>query len=174
MLLETYTLKIFKSKCRSMEKGVHCFAFLDQDVSDALPYLNSVLGGFEYITDPPSVTFKAHGKLITVHGKKIAVNALKNRIEAEKIIEWLKNEINSAWENKCRIAPSYSSMPKPKLIEILKLLPKTNCKKCNESTCMIFAIRVAEGAKGPEECPQIDAGKRQQLGRYMQQFNMDI
>jgi len=74
--------------------GVHCFAHLQQDISDALPYLNSVLGGFEYLTDPPAVTFRVQGKLITVHGKKIAVNALKDEKEAVKIIEWLKNEIN--------------------------------------------------------------------------------
>ena len=174
MLLDTYTLEIFKSKCRSSEKGVHCFAFLDQDVSDALPFLNSELGGFEYIVDPPSVTFKAHGKLITVHGKKIAVNALKDEIEAEKIIEWLKNEINSAWENRSQITPCYTAMPKPKLIEILKLLPKTNCRECQESTCMVFATRVAEGAKGPEDCPQIEPDKRQELSRYLQQFNLAI
>nr|MDA8403238.1 Fe-S cluster protein [Desulfobacteraceae bacterium] len=72
MLLETYTLEIFNSKCQPGAMGVHCFAHLDQDVSYALPYLNAVLGGFEYLKDPPSVTFKAQGKLITVHGNKIA------------------------------------------------------------------------------------------------------
>ena len=50
MVLNTYTLKIFKSKCQSDAKGIHCFAHLDQDVSEVLPYLNSVLGGFEYLT----------------------------------------------------------------------------------------------------------------------------
>ncbi|WP_291347507.1 hypothetical protein [Desulfobacula sp.] len=62
MLLETYTLEIFKSKCQSDARGVHCFAHLDQDVEQALPYLNSVLGGFEYLKDPPAVTFRAQGK----------------------------------------------------------------------------------------------------------------
>ena len=51
---------------------------LDQDISPALPYLNAVLGGFEYIKDPPSVTFRIQGKLLTVHGDKIAVNALQD------------------------------------------------------------------------------------------------
>ena len=43
MLLEDYTLEIFKSKCQADAKGVHCFAHLGQDVSEALPYLNAVL-----------------------------------------------------------------------------------------------------------------------------------
>ena len=40
------------------------------------------------------MTFRSQGKLITVHGRKIAINALKDEIEAEKIVKWLKNEIN--------------------------------------------------------------------------------
>jgi hypothetical protein len=36
------------------------------------------------------VTFKMHGKLLAVHSRKIAVNALKDEMEARKIVEWLK------------------------------------------------------------------------------------
>ena len=86
---------------------MHCIAELDEDVSDALPYLNVVLGGFEYIVDPPSVTFKAYGKLITVYGRRIAVNALKDEAEAETILTWLKKEINEAWENREWIEPCF-------------------------------------------------------------------
>ena len=40
--------------------------------------------------DPPAVTFRVHGKIITVHGDRIAVNALKEEEEADKILDWLK------------------------------------------------------------------------------------
>jgi ArsR family metal-binding transcriptional regulator len=64
--------------------NVNCFAHLDQDVSPTLPYLNTSLYGFEYIKEPPSVTFRAQGKLITVHSHKIEVNTLKDENEAKK------------------------------------------------------------------------------------------
>ncbi|MDD9301315.1 MAG: Fe-S cluster protein [Desulfobacter sp.] len=173
MLLKNYSLEIFKSKCQADAKGVHCFAHLQQDVSKVLPYLNTVLGGFEYLQNPPTVTFRAQGKLITVHGNKIAVNALKDEIEARKIVEWLKNEINAAWEDKENIEPSTQGMPKPGIIEILKLLPKTNCKDCGDPTCMVFATKVAEGAKGGQDCPGMSPPQRDKLSRYMKQFNLD-
>ncbi len=160
MLLKEYDLEIFKSKCQADAKGVHCFAHLHQDVSEALPYLNTVLGGFEYLKDPPAVTFKAQGKLITVHGNKIAVNALKDELEAKKIVEWLKNEINDAWEKHDEIEPSYKGMPRPGIIEILKLLPKTNCRECDQPTCMVFATKIAEGAKGPDDCTQLNDNQK--------------
>jgi ArsR family metal-binding transcriptional regulator len=171
MLLETYRLEIFNSECNPGAMAVHCFAHLDQDVSAALPYLNSVLGGFEYIPDPPSVTFKAQGKLITVHGRKIAVNALRDEAEARKIVAWLRREINDAWDNRDSITPKYEGASRPQLIEILKLLPKTNCRECGEPTCMVFAAKVAEGAKGIEVCTPLESEKHRKLEDYMSQFD---
>jgi ArsR family metal-binding transcriptional regulator len=172
MLLESYHLEIFNSACNPGAMTVHCFAHLDEDVGPALPYLNTVLGGFGYTADPPSVTFKAQGKLITVHGRKIAVNALKDEAEARKIVEWLKREINEAWENRASIEPSETAAPRPQVIEILKRLPKTNCRKCGEPTCMVFAVRLAEGAKGAEACPELDEQQRLDLDKYLGRFNL--
>lgn len=174
MLLENYNLEIFNSKCMPGSMGVHCFAHLDQDVSEAIPYLNTVLGGFSFTKEPVSVTFKSQGKLISVHPQKIAINALKDETEASKIVEWLKREINDAWEKRDSITPSYEAMPQPKMMEILKLLPKTNCKDCGEPTCMVFATRVIEGAKGHENCPQLDSANREKLKSYLGKFNLDF
>ena len=62
MLLESYQLEIVNSICMPGAMGVHCFAHLDQDVAEAIPYVNAVLGGSTFIKDPPSVTFKSQGK----------------------------------------------------------------------------------------------------------------
>jgi ArsR family metal-binding transcriptional regulator len=173
MLLESYRMDIFNNACMPGAMSVQCHAHLDQDVSAALPYLNAELGGFEYIKDPPSVTFKLHGKLLTVYGGKIAVNALKDAAEARKIIEWLKREINAAWANRDSITPRHEGLPRPQVIRILKCLPKTNCRECGEPTCMVFATRVAEGVKGSDDCPALQADAKQALDRYMQPFAVD-
>ena len=153
MLLKSYTTEIFNNECMPGAMTVQCFAHLDQDVSAALPFLNAELGGLTYIKDPPSVTFQLHGKLLTVHSRKIAVNALKDEPEARKIVEWLKREINNAWEQRHSITPCYEGMPRPQVIRILKCLPKTNCRECGAPTCMVFATRVAEGVKDGDDCP---------------------
>lgn len=170
MLLETYELEIFNSKCTPGAMSVHAFAHLGQDVGEALPLINAVLGGFAYIREPPSVTFRVHGKLITVHARRIAINALKDGAEARTIVEWLKREINDAWENRETITPCYESAKQPKLIEILKLLPKTNCRECGAPTCMVFASQTVEGAKTDEACTALDHDQREKLKAYMGQF----
>ena len=173
MLLKNYSKEIFRPECNPGFESVHCIAHLDQNIDPVLPYLNAVLGGFEYLKNPPAVIFRSQGKLITVHGTKIAINALRDEAEADKILKWLKREINEVWENRDNIQPSCEGAPKPKVIEILKLLPRTNCKKCGVSTCMVFAARMAEGAKGVEDCPGLDQENRAKLESYMEQFNFD-
>jgi len=174
MLLNSYKKEVFRAECNPSFESLHCIAHLDQDISEALPYLNATLGGFEYLKDPPAVTFKVHGKLITVHPREIAVNALKDEEEVDKILEWLKREINEAWEKRDEIEPKYEGAPKPKVFEILKLLPRTNCRDCGEPTCMVFAARIAEGAKGPEDCPPLAGEKRMRLQEYMKPYKFDF
>ncbi len=58
-------------------------------------------------------------------------------------------------------------------MEILKLLPKTNCRQCNAPTCMVFAARMAEGAKAPEDCPALDREHQKRLAAYMERFKFD-
>ncbi len=41
-------------------------------------------------------------------------------------------------------------------LEILKFLPKTNCKKCGYPSCLAFAFALATGATEPERCPELD------------------
>ena len=41
-------------------------------------------------------------------------------------------------------------------MEILKLLDKSNCRKCNEATCLAFAAAVARGKRALNECPGIE------------------
>jgi ArsR family metal-binding transcriptional regulator len=174
MLLESYRLEIFNNECMPGAMTVQCFAHLDQDVSEALPFLNTELGGFTYIKNPPSVTFRLHGKLLTVHGKKIAVNELKDEVETRKIVEWVKHEINDAWEKRETITPRYEGMPQPQVIEILKCLPMTNCRDCGEPTCMVFATRVAEGAKDSNDCPALTQAAKADLDAYMKPYAMGV
>ena len=146
MMLKHYR-KEFRRPPNPSAKHLRCVAYLDENISDVLPYLNTVLRGHQYITDPPSLTLKFNGKLITIYSQEIAINIVKDKAEADKILEWLKQEINDTWKRRNQIKPSFSVAQKPGILNILKLLPKTNCKECGQPTCMVFALLVIEGKK---------------------------
>lgn len=40
-------------------------------------------------------------------------------------------------------------------MDILRILPKTNCRGCRELTCLVFAVSVFQGRKKLSECPYV-------------------
>lgn len=170
MLLQSYRKEISRPKCNHSFQSVDCRAHLDQDIAQAMPYLNAQLGAFEYSGDPPAMTLRAQGKIIGVHPRLITINTLRDEEEADKILRWLQNEINDAWDKRAEIQPSTASAPRPSLLEILKLLPRTNCRQCGQPTCMVFAAQAAEGGKSAANCPELSPEKAELLDQYLAKF----
>ena len=51
----------------------------------------------------------------------------------------------------------------PSGIEILKLLPKTNCGECGQPTCLAFAMNIAAGKMELSACPYVSEEARAAL-----------
>jgi acetyl-CoA decarbonylase/synthase complex subunit gamma len=48
-------------------------------------------------------------------------------------------------------------------LEIFKLLPKTNCKKCGKPTCLAFAMALAQKRANLDECPDVSEQAKEKL-----------
>jgi hypothetical protein len=55
------------------------------------------------------------------------------------------------------------SQPK-NAMEIFKLLEKSNCRECNEKTCLAFAAAVFQGKKQLDECPRLGSDVIERFG----------
>jgi hypothetical protein len=49
-------------------------------------------------------------------------------------------------------------------MEIFKVLPQTNCKDCNEKTCLAFAVAVFKNRKPLDQCPHLAPGVLEKFG----------
>jgi acetyl-CoA decarbonylase/synthase complex subunit gamma len=49
-------------------------------------------------------------------------------------------------------------------VEIFKLLPKTNCKKCGFPTCLAFAMKLAQRQTSLDKCPDVSEEAKRILG----------
>lgn len=154
-LIESYRLEIRRSHCHPGFEGVHGIVHLAVDIGEAIPYLHGALGGDAFTAAPPSVLFKAHGRLVGVHGRQIAINALRDAEEAERVARWIVAEINEAWQR--RGDPAAPALPRrpPGVLEVLRRLPRTNCGECRAPTCLAFAVGVAQGGRRLEDCPHL-------------------
>jgi ArsR family metal-binding transcriptional regulator len=169
MLLKSFQTKFVRPP-NPTAQHLRCFACFEDDISAALPYLNTVLKGHEFSLEPPSLTIKYPGKLITLTSREIAINIVKDQDEAREILEWLQGEINAAWERRAEITPNFQVAAAPRVLNILKLLPRSNCGACGQPTCMVFAVQVSQGAQGPGDCTQLDPENLGRLQEYLRPF----
>lgn len=55
-------------------------------------------------------------------------------------------------------------------MEVFKLLPKTNCRKCNKPTCLVFAADVFQGRASLNDCPFVGDEIIQKFGTKQETF----
>ncbi len=174
MLLDQIeNFEIFRPKMDSTKEVLHAIATFAADIAPAFPYLNSELGGWDYDQPNQVLLLKlADGKWITLHAHEIAIRGARDLEESHALLRWIKGQINDIYDRRDEITPRYTSQAKLKVMEILKLLPMTNCKACGYATCMAFAAALREGEITPRDCPPLwedtFAQKRERLENYLQ------
>ena len=176
MLLDRIeNLDIFRPKMDSSKEVLQAIATFQADISPAFPYVNAELGGWDYDQTNQALLLKlSEGKWITLHPHKIAIRGARDLEEAHALMEWIKGQINEIYERRDRLTPRYVSQAGLKIMEILKLLPMTNCKACGYATCMAFAAALREGEIRREDCPPLGEEKFREkqvkLQAYLESF----
>jgi ArsR family metal-binding transcriptional regulator len=141
MLLHSYQITRVLP-CLADPEKIRVIAEISDEIHEAFPYLNAILKGCIYNHPALTLTIKKDGKLFTLHTHHITLAKIEDEKEAEEILEWLKNLINETYDKRDRIGPDYSKGADLKALDIFKLLPGTNCKKCGEPTCLAFAVKL--------------------------------
>ena len=153
MLVHNYILRIVLAECNPSSEKVNALVELSEDISEVLPYLNTVLKGFQYSDDEKILTVKRKGRLITFRRQQIAITKLEDEKEAREVMEELKQVVNETYENKNHIKPTYTSKSVPRPTDIFKLLPGKNCKECGVPTCFAFAFKLTNNELEWKQCP---------------------
>ena len=130
---------------------------LETDITEVLPYVNATVEKGEFIPGIPVLVWKEGARRYALRPREIAVSNIADRDEAGEVVRAVVEKINAIWENRGEIEPSYETFEKPKVLDVLKLLPGTNCRECGVPTCMAYAAKLVEGKKTLGECPSLGA-----------------
>jgi ArsR family metal-binding transcriptional regulator len=176
MLLERVEhLEIFRPKCDATKEVLHAIAEFASDISPALPYLNAELGGWDYDAQNHVLLLKlSAGKWITLHPHKVAIRGCRDLEEAHALVEWIKGQLNEIYARRHDLTPRFTGQAGLKVMEILRLLPMTNCKVCGYATCMAYAAALREGEITLEDCIPLQEEnfriKREKLRVYLESY----
>lgn len=152
MLIESYDLKITVSTHDTEEFEYEAIAHLDTDIRQVLAYLNAILSRGIYSPGRPSLAWRKEGHNIGFWPDRIAADNLESREKAKEIIDSLVALVNQTWERRDEIEPDATTHERRQPLELFRLLPQTNCKRCGAETCFAFALRLAAGQAGLEGC----------------------
>ncbi|MCM8788252.1 MAG: hypothetical protein NC907_00500 [Candidatus Omnitrophica bacterium] len=145
--------------CLAMPERIRFIAEMDRDISEIMPYLNAVFEDAIYNHKGPYITLKKDDRLVSVAGKQLTGSKVIDLKDAEELIKWFKAIVNRCYENRNSIKPNTERRRKLTPLDIYKLLPRTNCKKCGEATCMAFAVKIAEEQKNILACAELFSGR---------------
>lgn len=177
MYLEQVELK-FIEPCTTAGNKIKIIADLSRDVSDIFPYLNSHIKSSMYNKRAVTFTFKVGQKLITLFPNRLTITKLLNETDAYEMMDYVQNLVNEVDENRANIEPSDEMRKPPSPIEIYKNLPKLNCKKCEEITCMAFASKLLSGEKSIKKCvplyEEVNIEKLENLETLMMMLGYEV
>ena len=116
---------------------------LDTDVSELFPYINAAVEGATYYDKPHYITFPLRDCHCSIYGETVAAGAFEDRDQALEFVSHLIDFLNDISSRKDSIKPNHKKYRHQPVLEVFKLLPRTNCKECGFTTCMAFAAAIS-------------------------------
>ncbi|MBS7655454.1 hypothetical protein KEJ50_03030 [Candidatus Bathyarchaeota archaeon] len=149
------------SPCTADPERIKFLAQADKPLEDVLPILYLAIPNAKYSEKLGALTYMHQQHLVTIFANgRIGMTYVKDRNEAEQLVEEAKRLINRAFIYlKTHGKPSQEMIQAKNeltLVKIYELLPKTNCKICGEQSCFAFAAKLLNGEKILQNCPSLD------------------
>lgn len=149
--------------CVADATKIRIIAHLSGDLTEIFPYLNALMREASYNVHGPTFTFMDRYRMVSVYPRRIAIAKADEIVDAWRLLEAIRCRTNEAWARRGEIEPSFEMRERPPALEILKRLPRTNCRACGEATCTAFAVKVWSGGAAASECAPVFSGNYQHL-----------
>jgi ArsR family metal-binding transcriptional regulator len=121
-------------------------------LDEVLPFLANLPSVLAYNPDMHTLTFRREVGFITLYSDRIFITQVRDAMEGLELLDALKEAINVTWEHRNELQAVRAARRVPRPLDIWPLLPKTNCKKCGEETCMAFACNLLLQKRNLTEC----------------------
>ena len=152
-LIKGYSFDIATPDCLPETHIFRVVVQLQDDISEVLPYINALFEKTEYYHDTKILLWEYELRRYALRPFEIAIVPVSNREEALQLIEEIIDIINDIWNRRNELKPDFEGKKSlPNVLDIFKLLPRTNCKECGYATCMAYATALREGEVKLTEC----------------------
>lgn len=142
--------------CLAYPEKIKVIAAASDELNEVIPYLGSTVKKkarkVMYNQNVPVLSFTLDGHRYTVHAKKIAITTLESIEQARQCLDWVQQEINSAYNQKEEITPLTGITKVITPFDLYRYTPQTNCGECGEATCLAFASKLSKDKISLSKC----------------------
>ena len=138
--------------CVADETKIRLIAHLKGDLGPVLPYLNAVIPQASYSPTAEILTFMEGYRMIALYRRRITIAKADEIVDGWLTLERIRCLVEHTWAGRSQIEPSFEIRKRPPALEIFKRLPRTNCGRCGEPTCLAFAMRLWTGESSVGRC----------------------
>ncbi|MDD4859059.1 MAG: (Fe-S)-binding protein [Dehalococcoidales bacterium] len=154
-LIEKYEIQMAEPGCSVGTGRWGVLVTLPNDISAVFPYLNAVLPKASYDHENQTITWTEPEQAYALRPTEMRISRVTDPAQGRAAVAELVARINRIWNERGTITPSTKQRKPPPVMEIFKLLPRTNCRQCGYATCMAFAAALSQGAAKLEQCPPL-------------------
>jgi ArsR family metal-binding transcriptional regulator len=164
-IIEGFTIQTLKDKCLVNPNNIVIEAISPKSLEGIIEILALKFppSKANYSEAWKSLTLKMFNKLIGIYASGKITFCAESFEEAEKILKYIKGIIDEAYVELENFGPperkELEAWSKLTAYELYNYLPKTNCKKCGEDSCLAFAIKVLTGENKLNKCLPLKESK---------------
>jgi len=138
------------------ERGVRTAVFgLDSDLAPLFPYINAVIPDAKMYAKPVYIKFVWEGRLIAFYPHEGRFAPVLDLSDALAFLPRLARFLTDIHDRRSEIVADYKQFKTTSPLDVLRLLPGSNCKACGYATCMAFAAVVSRQMVAPDRCPHL-------------------
>lgn len=156
-LIPGFDVRLVAPGCHPGAEHYDAFLALHDDISAVLPYLNAELEQpTDYRHTDRILLWQHEGRAYVFRPREIAISPVLDPEHAHQVARAIVERVNDIWRRKDGISPNLQGRkPLPKVLDLYRLLPRLNCKKCGFPTCMAFAAELRTDLAKASLCPHL-------------------
>lgn len=126
------------------------------DLTPLFPFVNALFEEAVWYARPSHVRFIFKGRRCFIHPRNVLAFFFEDRDRALEYADGLIEYLEDLAGRRDELWPNYEQFKPLPIIDLLKILPRTNCRECGHATCMAFAAALSQGRADPGRCPGLD------------------
>ncbi|MFC2072010.1 (Fe-S)-binding protein [Chloroflexota bacterium] len=159
-LIEEYEIKMVEPECAPGSARYGARVTPDRDISHVFPYLNAVINNAWYDHENKVLILREPEQAYAFRPKEIRIGRVNDPSQAQQLASEIVEKVNKVWQERDTITPRYAERRLPGVMDIFKLLPRSNCKECGYATCLAFAAALNTGTCQVDQCSPLSAENR--------------